>query len=117
VKTRCVRRRDEWGNFHDRLESGDDVAIMALFAYPGSVVDVYITEDLRVLVLHRDSRTLETFCDEVPLEEYASTDLGRERVQKLCKAIRAGGRKQFNSLRVVAAVLKFGVAREVCRSG
>jgi hypothetical protein len=100
-----------------RLESGDDVAIKALFVYPRSVVDVYITEDLRVLELHRDSQTLETFCNEVTLEEYVSTDLGRERVQKLCEAVRVRGKRRFGSLRVVTAVLKLGVAREVCRGG
>jgi hypothetical protein len=112
--TRCIWRTDEWGNSHDALEIGSDVAIMVYFVYPRTVEVMYITEDFRVLTHHGDSRTAETFCTDTPLSKYASNSIGKERVREVCDAIAIGGYLVLGRLKVSVTLLKPGIVEKIC---
>jgi hypothetical protein len=63
----CVHRKDEFGNYHSRIELGDDLVALVSIKRRLERVDWYITSDGRAL--NYQSIGAETFCHELPAGE------------------------------------------------
>jgi hypothetical protein len=97
-KTVCVENTDEWGNSHDYIVVGDDIAIEVKESWrrvPWTSYKITIvTNDLRVIGFSRDVYSPESFCGERKIDEdyikfILFEDLGYARRfwVNLCKAL------------------------------
>jgi len=100
-KTVCVENTDEWGNSHDEIIVGDDIAIEVKESWrrvPWSSYKITIvTSDLRIIGFSRDVYSPESFCGEGKIDEnyikfILFEDLGYARRfwVNLCKALDEG---------------------------
>jgi hypothetical protein len=100
-RTVCVENTDEWGNSHDYIVVGDDIAIDVREVWrrkPWSHENyTIITSDLRVIRYNREVYTPQSYCSESKIdEEYVEyivkKDPGLRRAfwKNLCRALESG---------------------------
>ena len=81
-KTQCMRVRDEWGNYHSRLITGDDVVVEYTYFTGRAPRETWsttvITLDGKVYELVKDGETLESFCYEYDLNEKMKQEILKE---------------------------------------
>jgi hypothetical protein len=113
-RTRCIHRRDEWGNDHDRLELVfSDVAAFIIKAslHPrGPVTKVILTKDKRVIWFTQEFRSPLSFCDERRLEE-----LDEKTTKELCRIIEEGDTVR-GSLRISVDVYDKDLVFSICKA-
>jgi hypothetical protein len=112
--TKCVHRRDEWGNDHDRLDwdPSDTVAVVtkASLNPRGAVTEVILTRDRRVIWFTKEFRTSLSFCEERRIEE-----LDRRVTKELCELIGRGD-TIVGMLRISVSIYDKDFVSSVCFS-
>ena len=89
MKTKCVWKRDEWGNDHDMLQYDfSDIATIVTKASlnpRGAVTKIILTKDGRIIWYTKEFRQPLSFCEERRVEE-----LDEKYLSELCDLIRRG---------------------------
>jgi hypothetical protein len=112
MSTKCIHRRDEWGNDHDRLEYDfSDIAVFIVKAslHPrGPVTKMILTKDRRVIWYTMEFRSALSFCEERRVEE-----LSERTLKEFCDIVRAGDTVK-GSLRISVDVYDADLMNRIC---